>query len=77
MADTVNNSLRASNYLGIQLMPPTAAGKEGGSDLGITCPPDRVPQTPAGGLRPPAPPAEELRMLKVLCVGGKYAATSW
>src|SRR2546426_10062635 len=33
---------------------------EEGDELGITCPPDRVPQTPAGGLRPPAPPTEEL-----------------
>ncbi len=38
-------------------MPP-AAGEKEGSALGITCPPDRVPQTPAGGLRPPAPPAD-------------------
>jgi len=29
MADTVNDSLRASNYSGIQLMPPTAAEKKG------------------------------------------------
>src|SRR5437667_9589642 len=35
--------------------------REKGSELGITCPPDRVPQTPAGGLRPPALPAELLR----------------
>src|SRR2546426_10025729 len=34
---------------------------EEGDELGITCPPDRVPQTPAGGLRPPAPPAQRLR----------------
>ena len=38
-----------------------AYGGEGGEgiELGITCPPDRVPQTPAEGLRPPAPPAEQ------------------
>ena len=34
--------------------------REGGKGLGITCPPDRIPQTPAGGLRPPAPPAQHL-----------------
>ena len=42
-------------------MPPATAEEEG-SELGVTCPPDRVPQTPAGGLRPPAPPAEQLRL---------------
>ncbi len=38
-----------------------AYGGEGGEgiELGITCPPDRVPQTPAGGLRPPALPAQQ------------------
>ena len=34
-------------------MPPTVANEEVGSDLG-------TPQTPARGLRPPAPPAQEL-----------------
>ncbi len=33
-------------------MPP-AAGEKKGSELGLP-----VPQTPAGGLRPPVPPAE-------------------
>src|SRR2546421_12095583 len=28
-------------------MPPTAAKEIGGDELGITCPPDRVPQTRA------------------------------
>ena len=41
------------------------AASEKGRELGITCPPDRVPQTPAGGLRPPAPPAEELLLRPV------------
>src|SRR3989454_10066215 len=49
-----------SNSSVTQLMPPAAAREKEGSNLGITCPPDRVPQTPAGGLRPPAPPTEEL-----------------
>ena len=44
-------------------MPP-AAGEKRRSELGITCPPDRVPQTPAGGLRPPAPPAQQLTLGK-------------
>ena len=29
---------------------------------GLPAPPGRVPQTPAEGLRPPAPPAEELQL---------------
>ena len=35
-------------------MPPAAASGKEGRDLG-------APQTPAGGLRPPAPPAEQLK----------------
>ena len=35
-------------------------GKEEGSELG-------APQTPAGGLRPPAPPAELLRFMTMGC----------
>src|SRR5437667_12756071 len=46
-------------------MPPAAANWKGGSGLGITCPPDRVPQTPAGGLRPPALPAQQLGVLEL------------
>ena len=37
-------------------MSPTATGEKEGSELG-------TPQTPAGGLRPPAPPTEQLRPL--------------
>ena len=37
-------------------MPPAAANEKEGSELG-------APQTPAGGLRPPAPPAQELPFL--------------
>jgi len=44
-----------------------AAEREEREILGITCPPDRVPQTPAGGLRPPVtcppdrvPPAQQI-----------------
>ena len=33
---------------------------EGGAGAPSHCPPDSVPQTPAGGLRPPALPAQEL-----------------
>ena len=44
-------------------MPPTAASEKEGSELGITCPPDRVPQTPAGGRSPPAPPAQQLQII--------------
>ncbi len=40
-------------------MPPAAASEKEGSELG-------TPQTPAGGLRPPALPAEQLRFLKNL-----------
>src|SRR2546426_7021909 len=39
-------------------MPPAAASWKGGSGVG-------APQTPAGGLRPPALPAQQLRILEV------------
>ena len=35
-------------------MPPATAGEKEREELG-------APQTPAGGLRPPAPPAEQLK----------------
>jgi len=38
-------------------MPPAAVREKEGSDLG-------APQTPAGGLRPPAPPAEEVELFR-------------
>ena len=37
-------------------MPPAAAREKEGSELGTLG--GGAPQTPAGGLRPPAPPAE-------------------
>ena len=39
-------------------MPPAVASEKVGSELG-------APQTPAGGLRPPALPAEELLLRPV------------
>ncbi len=41
-------------------MPPAAANEKEGKELG-------TPQTPAGGLRPPAPPAQ----------ASPYRATHW
>jgi len=37
-------------------MPPAAVSEKEGSELG-------TPQTPAGGLRPPAPPAQQLQLI--------------
>ena len=39
-------------------MPPAAASEKEGRNWGLP-----VPQTPAGGLRPPAPPAQEVPLL--------------
>ncbi len=44
------------NSSGAFLVPPGAAGGEKGKDA-------RTPRAPARGLRPPAPPAEELPSL--------------
>ena len=53
------------NYSGTQLMPPAAASKKGGSERGpfTLSPRQRSPAPPAGGLRPPAPPAEEFAFI--------------
>jgi len=47
---------KIGNYSGTGLMQHAEANEKEGSDLGITCPPDRVPQTPAGGLPSPCTP---------------------
>ena len=49
-------------------MPPVAAKEKWGSELGALG--GGAPQTPAGGLRPPAPPAEQLLSSGCLPGGG-------
>jgi len=51
IADIIPILLSERNFSGTQYMPPAAAREKERSELG-------APQTPAGGLRPPAPPAE-------------------
>ena len=53
-----------SNSSGTRCMRLAAASEKEGKELG-------TPQTPAGGLRPPAPPAQELCSLqRMLLVRG-------
>src|SRR6266487_6980281 len=54
-------------------MHAACGGERDKEKLGITCPPDRVPQTPAGRLRPPAPPAQRLRSGEP-CLGRRTAS---